>query len=112
MRKVLRAYEIAYPNALCVRKGESLRILREETNPAWAGWLWCRSDDGQEGWVSKDYLVIDGERGVLKLDYDAREVAVAPLEIVEVLREERGWCWVRKQDGAEGWVPGEVFSPE
>lgn len=48
MRKVLKPYEVTYPNAIRVRKGSSLLILREETNPARMGWLWCRSEDGQE----------------------------------------------------------------
>jgi hypothetical protein len=39
MRKVNKAYEIVYPNAISVRKGSILLILREETNPAWSGWV-------------------------------------------------------------------------
>ena len=107
MRKVIKAYEVAYPNAICVRKGSSLSILREETNPDWAGWLWCRSEDGQEGWISKDYMNINGTQATITRDYNAKEVAVQPSEIVQVLLEERGWSWVQKSDGTEGWIPSE-----
>lgn len=43
-------------------------------------------------------------------DYDAREVAVEPFEVVTVLKEVRGWAWVKKTDGSEGWIP--VANPE
>lgn len=107
MRKVTKAYDVVYPDAIKVQKGARLSVLREETNPAWAGWLWCRSDDGQEGWISKDFLEIDGRNAVMTRDYDAREVSVRPEETVQVLKEERGWSWVRKTDGSEGWIPTE-----
>ena len=107
MRKVIKAYEVVYPNAICVRKGNSLLILREETNPAWAGWLWCRSEDGQEGWISKDFMEIDGAKAKMNRDYDAREVAVQALEMVQILKQEHGWCWVKKGDGSQGWIPSE-----
>jgi uncharacterized protein YgiM (DUF1202 family) len=107
MRKVLKPYEVKYLNAIRVRKGSSLLILREETNPAWKGWLWCRSEDGQEGWISKDYMDIQGSKAIMNRDYDAREVAVQASEMVQVLNQENGWSWVRKSDGSEGWIPSE-----
>lgn len=107
MRKVIKPYEVVYTNAICVRKGTSLLILREETNPAYAGWLWCRSEDGQEGWISKDFMEIEGNQAEMDRDYDAREVAVSALEVVQVLKEEHGWSWVKKDDNSEGWIPSE-----
>jgi len=105
MRKVVKAYEVVYPNAIRVLKGAPILILREETNPEWAGWLWCRSEDGQEGWISKDFLEIKDSHATMNRDYDAREVAVQPDELVQVLKEEHGWVWVKKSDSSEGWIP-------
>lgn len=105
MRKVIKAYEVVYPNAIRVLKDAVILILREETNPEWAGWLWCRSEDGQEGWISKDYLEVNGSSATMIKDYDAREVAVQPEELVQVLKEEHGWVWVKKSDSSEGWIP-------
>lgn len=106
-RKVVKAYEVVYPNAIRVKKDARVSILREETNPKWAGWVWCRSDDGQEGWISKDFLTIVGSNATINRDYDAREVAVQPQESVQVLKEEHGWAWVKKADDSEGWIPAE-----
>lgn len=107
MRNVIKSYDVVYPNAIRVPKGMTLAMLREETNPAWDGWLWCRSSDGQEGWISKDYMSVNGSSATMIRDYDAKEVAVQESDIVEVLKVERGWSWIKKFDGSEGWIPSE-----
>jgi uncharacterized protein YgiM (DUF1202 family) len=105
MRKVITSYSVVYPNAIRVSKGTSVTILKAEEKPEWDGWVWCKSDDDQTGWISRDYL--ESRDGIIQLnrDYDAKEVAVEASENVQVLKEEKGWAWVRKTDGTEGWIP-------
>jgi SH3-like domain-containing protein len=92
-------------------KGAEVSILKEGANPDWAGWLWCRSKDGQQGWISKDFLDLANQQSALmNRDYDAKEVAVEISDRVELLKE-LGWAWVRKTDGAEGWVPMGCLGP-
>ncbi len=107
MPKVIKSYDVVYPNAIRVLRGTRLLILREETNPAWEGWLWCRAEDGQEGWISKEYMDIEGSAATMNRDYDAKEVSVRASDSVEVIKVERGWSWVKKVDGSEGWIPSE-----
>ncbi len=105
MRKIVKPYSVKYPNAIRVQKGTSVLILKEETKPEWQGWVWCQSNDGQTGWISKDYLEIQGNTAILKHDYDAKEVDVTASETVHVLKEENGWAWIQKIDTTEGWIP-------
>lgn len=107
MPRVRKAYEIVYPNAIKLRQGAEVHVLRRESKPEWRGWLWCEARDGQSGWISETHLDIRGDRATLKVDYDAREVSLLEGETVEILKEENGWSWVKKADASEGWVPSE-----
>jgi hypothetical protein len=44
---------------LPTREGEQLEVLREDVA---SGWLWCRADDGREGWVPERTLSRLGDR--------------------------------------------------
>lgn len=44
-----RAFEDYDAIELTVRRGESVKILEEES-----GWFWCENAEGQHGWVPKE----------------------------------------------------------
>ena len=106
-RRVIANYEVVHQNAICVTRGTRVVVTERKTKPEWLGWIWCESEDGQTGWISKSYLDIQGHQAVLTHDYDAREVEVSAGELVNVLKEEHGWAWIKKQSGSEGWIPTE-----
>ncbi len=111
MRKIRHAYDAIYTDAIVVAKGEVVVVQKRETKPEWAGWVWCILANGKSGWISENYLKINGVAGILLKDYDAREASVKTGEQVKVLQIESGWAWIRKADLSEGWIPVENLEP-
>jgi len=58
-------------------------------------------------WVPSVYLDQTGTSGRLKCDYVVTELNVAQGERLEIIGEESGWFWCRKETGENGWVPAE-----
>ncbi len=45
--------------------------------------------------------------GVMRCDYSAAELSVAPGDELVLHKLESGWYWASKSDGEVGWVPAE-----
>ncbi|AFK21018.1 hypothetical protein E6P09_17800 (plasmid) [Haloferax mediterranei ATCC 33500] len=114
-RRVVEAYESAYPNPIRVREGDELTI--EERPTEWDGWLWCIDTDGREGWIPESYVEKRRQRWVSLEDYVARELTVEAGETLTSHYTVAGWVWCEKPTGETGWVPSEnlrsadAFSP-
>lgn len=76
----------------------------------YVGWLWCRSEAGQEGWVPESWLSRDGDAFRLIRDFDAIELTVAPGDVVKLHYSDSGFCWVTAPSGETGWVPDAVLA--
>lgn len=94
---------------IIAKKGHQGTIIEFDGRPEWKGWLQCKLDDGQIGWVSQSFLKITGNRLEFIRDYTAVEIEVRIGEVLEILREDNGWAWVRKENGTEGWVPAQCY---
>jgi hypothetical protein len=109
---VIKSWDVTYPDPIVLIAGQlvSVDTARREENPAWAGWIWCRTAD-HEGWVPEQILEISGTSACARAGYSARELAVRPGDAVEGDLITNGWLWCRKEAGSEyGWVPLENLS--
>ena len=104
--RVVKSYQSPYPDSISFKKGEQVVIGREfHDAPDWRDWVWCESKSGSRGWAPKALLEIFRNQGILKRDYDARELSVKPGEIITVSEILNGFGMSEKSDGSRGWVP-------
>ena len=82
-RAVMRS---AYDGAeLTVGVGERLTVLDDES-----GWLWCRNEGGEHGWVPQSHVAVDRKRlteEFTKSSVDLDEILREHKEVEEALRE-------------------------
>jgi uncharacterized protein YgiM (DUF1202 family) len=101
----MSAYRCSYPDPLRLEPGDAVTIGdRQSDSP---GWIWCTDQRGKSGWIPQAYVRREGDKGRLVVSYDATELSADQGEVVEVLKEESGWAWCRKQNGRHGWLPVE-----
>lgn len=103
--KVIKSYASAYPDPIKVKKGETLKIGKKESD--WSGWTWCTDQNGKSGWLPDSYIKKDGSICTVLCDYEATELTVNIGESLVVEKEESGWFWCRNKEGLRGWVPSE-----
>lgn len=101
--RVILDYRCAYPDPLAICTGEVLAV--GECDTEWPGYVWCTNRAGKGGWVPASYLDRQGELGVARCDYTARELTVSAGEILTVEKAESGWLWAVNPAGESGWVP-------
>ena len=101
--RVTTDYQRAYPDPIVMTKGEELKVGQEDVE--WIGWVWCTSLSGKSGWVPKNYIKQEGDRGVALVDYNASELSVHAGDELNVHKEESGWVWSTNASGESGWVP-------
>lgn len=116
--RVVRDYRAQYANPIRFASGNVVVVGKRDDE--WTDFIWATTPDGNSGWAPNDWLkpLGDGSAQALE-DYSARELDVVLDEVVVVLREYGGWCWVANADGSVGWVPGscvriddDVVAPE
>jgi hypothetical protein len=102
--RAIKAYKPRDTEVLTLRKGDVVRIEREDNE--YEGFAWCDSG-GKYGWVPLDIIeLIDDIRGSLKEDYSSRELAVNLRDVVKGYTIVSGWLWAKKVGTwEEGWVP-------
>jgi len=89
-----------------MRAGDPVTVGRRDTT--WPEYVWCTGPDGREGWVPEAFLEpTGGDARRARCDYDARELDVAPGDVVLAGEEAGGWFWCETADGRSGWVPAE-----
>ena len=107
-KKIVKDYITPYPDHFNVRVGEKLEVYEKKSE--WPGWVWCKTATGKESWVPAQYLKREATGFMAINDYDAKELTVKKNELIEILKEESGWAWCRKENGEEGWLPLECVS--
>jgi SH3-like domain-containing protein len=86
-----------------VYAGDPLTLGPE--SDSYPGWLRCTDAAGRSSWIPEAYVRRRAGRGTVLSEYHSRELLAHGGETVTVLREIRGWAWVRAEDGREGWLP-------
>ena len=102
-RRILSPYVGAYPNPIRFAAGD--RVNASKTDEEYPGWTWVTTADGNSGWAPQSYLAETAGGTTATTDYSARELTTKVGEIVELLHELNGWCWVRNSVNEEGWIP-------
>jgi len=102
---VIKDYKASTSDPIRIEEGDLLEVEFRETY--WKGWIWCRSIEGKEGWIPKNYIQIDEKkfRAIALRDYDAIELTVKKGEKFTIKFEESGWAWVSNKAEKTGWIP-------
>lgn len=101
--KAILYYRSPFPDPLIASKDTVVRL--KERADAEPGWVYGISPDDKEGWIPRQWLRIEGNRGTLLRDYDATELNLEVGDELLVTRVLNGWYWARKTDDSEGWIP-------
>lgn len=101
--RVTSDYEVSYKDPLRLQAGAFIEILKVDER--WPGWGWVRTEDGNLGWLPLRLVAQDAKSGNLLEAFDGTEISARAGESLEVIREEGGWFWCRKNSGEEGWFP-------
>jgi hypothetical protein len=114
---VIKSWVSSYSNPISLKKGElvEIDISRQEDNPNWQDWVWCKSSNN-EGWVPVQALKTNSTtpNGLLQatvlVNYTAKELNVTVGQVVVEERELNGWIWAKSPaTNDEGWVPIECL---
>lgn len=103
--RVRSAHTAPSSDPLEVVEGQNVTVGDESTE--WPGFVWCTNLEGKGGWVPEAYLDQATGAGVMRCDYSAAELSVAPGDVLILHRLESGWYWSSTSDGEVGWVPEE-----
>jgi hypothetical protein len=120
----VQEHRASHADPIALRAGDPVTVGRRDTT--WPKYVWCAGPDGREGWVPEEFLGRAGDADLgaaggaaagdaatapgmstrrARRDYDARELDVAPGDVVLAGEEAGGWIWCEDADGRFGWVP-------
>jgi hypothetical protein len=100
---VVKDHSPQYMDPISARAGDIVHAERQDDE--FPGWLWCRGQDGKQGWVPESFLELRDRFGTLLRDYDARELPATTGEQMTVHEEVAGWARATNAEGRTGWVP-------
>ena len=96
-------YRTPFPNPLIASQGTALHLKRHADEQP--GWAYAVSPDEKEGFVPRSWLRTEGNKAILKRDYDATELNLEVGDQLEVTLVLDGWYLARRPDGEKGWIP-------
>ena len=103
---VIQEYNTPYPDSIFFRRGEIVEIGEEfAEDPDWEDWVWCKGENDNQGWTPKQFLEIEGDRGVFKRAYDARELSLQEGEALFIGEVVNGFGMAERVNGERGWAP-------
>ena len=107
---VIKDYLSPYPDSLSFNRGDTVKVGNEyDGDSDWLGWVWCEGTNGVQAWMPINHLQISGKKGILKRDYNARELSVSTGEELEICEIVGGFGMAENCVGAKGWVPMKVL---
>ncbi len=110
--KALTEYKTPYPDSIKFRQGEEVKITdKQNDDPDWQNWIWCEGKNNNNAWVPQQYLKIEGNRGILNRDYDAKELSIEVGEILTVFEIINGFAIAENSHGETGWTPLKCLRP-
>jgi hypothetical protein len=101
--RIIKSHEPSFDYQVWIESGELLSYERKESDSA--GWIWCKTSQGESCWIPENWVEIDGNHCVMHRDYNSRELTVTPGEIVQVDFVESGWAWITTAKNESGWIP-------
>lgn len=111
--KAIENYSICYPEHLNLAPDETVEVIKsEDTNSDWFGWHYCKDKNGKEGWISNDYMIVEGSSGKILKSYTAKELNATVGDEFFVLYNSCGWSWCKNSNGEEGWLPNNILRNE
>jgi uncharacterized protein YgiM (DUF1202 family) len=99
--QVATDHQASYPYSVKLKAGEQVVVTAKEEG----GWVWCTCHDGRGAWVPKEYLVKEGGKGTMRVDYSSAELTAHVGDRLLCTREADGWVWCVNQKGESGWLP-------
>lgn len=106
---VTTPYERPFENPISVAAGDPV-VPDFAKHTDLKGWVWCTAKDGRSGWTPHDWLVQSGDHWHVNRTFNAIELTITPGETLELVFEESGFYWAKKENGETGWVPSENVS--
>lgn len=104
--RVIEAYISPYPDAIIFQEGDVVEVGKEFTDdPDWKDWVWCEGTGDTKAWVPRQYLDVNGDKGIFTRDYNAMELSASVGEELLVYEVVNGFGMSEKSDGTRGWVP-------
>jgi len=101
--EAIHSYRCPFPDPLISEEGTRLHLKNRGDEEK--GWVYGISPDEKEGWVPREWLRIEGDRGILTRDYNATELNLEAGDQLEVTSSLHGWFWARRPNGEQGWIP-------
>ncbi|HEX7712483.1 MAG TPA: SH3 domain-containing protein [Bacillota bacterium] len=108
---VIQDRESDYPDPISLKPNDRVEVVGEYSGKeAWPDWIRCRNQ-GNEGWVPRQIIQIQGNAGIILEEYSASEMRIGKNDIINGEKEVNGWIWGTNQTNGEvGWVPLEYIS--
>lgn len=104
-RLVTGSYAPQYADPVAIESGAQVRFVARSDDGEFPGWRWAVAADGRAGWVPQAWFRVNGDSGVARRSYSARELAVRPGDRLREIEELGGWVLAYRAGEQLGWVP-------
>lgn len=101
------SYEIEFSDPIKITKGCELRLIKYSKDSP--GWVYCRNEVSQEGWVPESAITALNDKKIAKHDYSAQELQVQKGEMLLIVNIEYNWVLVKNTTSNYGWVPKKIL---
>lgn len=108
---VIKEHKSSYPTPIHFNMGDLVLVGEEDTE--FPSWVKVTTKDGNTGWAPKQYLDFENvhsNQATTNTSYSAYELDTQKGDILVLLKELNGWCWVKNINGICGWVPANTIS--
>jgi len=104
---IVKSHVPSFDYQVVMERDEVIRYKRKKTDSS--GWIWCTNSRGESCWIPENWVEFLGAQGVLKREYNSKELAVHAGDKVEVHLIESGWAWISTAADETGWIPQECL---
>lgn len=104
---VIKHRKTPITNPMILQKDEKVECGEEyNENKNWVGWIWCKTDNNA-GWVPKQIIDRNGNKGIILEDYNGTEFDIHVDEVIIMEKELNGWIWGYKKGAPneKAWAP-------
>jgi len=105
--KVIKDRKTPFKKPLILKKYDTVILGNKYTdNPNWPGWICCKTENNA-GWIPKQIVKRNGNKGIIIDDYDATEFNIKIGEIIVMEKCLNGWIWGYKKNNPhkKAWAP-------
>ncbi len=101
--RVVEAHKASFDYYVTAETGEEVSVGREDDEMP--KWFWCKNSRGEEMWVPKTHIEINGDKAVFIQPYNTFEHNVEPGDVVQYIGESLGWIECLDKNWKYGWIP-------